>query len=99
MSSEALAKEDTLRRVPPKTQKGPRLLSRGAPPGVSLSDFLGRPAFLEVEIYIVKTERAAVHEGCVTQARPSTVFVRFWGALEFSNRLLEFLAVRHQRVS
>ena len=31
VSSEALAKEDTLRRVPPKTQKGPRLLSRGAP--------------------------------------------------------------------
>ena len=25
VSSEALAKEDTLRRVPPKTQKGPRL--------------------------------------------------------------------------
>ena len=31
VSSEALAKEDTLRRVPPKTQEGPRLLSRGAP--------------------------------------------------------------------
>ncbi|MBH0203922.1 MAG: hypothetical protein HP496_16885 [Nitrospira sp.] len=27
VSSEALAKEDTLRRVPPKTQKGPRLSS------------------------------------------------------------------------
>jgi hypothetical protein len=25
VSSEALAKEDTLRQVPPKTQKGPRL--------------------------------------------------------------------------
>ena len=25
VSSEALAKEDTLRRVPPKTQEGPRL--------------------------------------------------------------------------
>ena len=31
VSSEALAKEDTLRRVPPKTQQGPRLSSRGAP--------------------------------------------------------------------
>ena len=29
MSSEALAKEDTLRQVPPKTQKGPRLLAVG----------------------------------------------------------------------
>lgn len=31
VSSEALAKGDMLRRVPPKTQKEPRLSSRGAP--------------------------------------------------------------------
>ncbi len=40
VSSEALAKEDTLRRVLPKTQKGPRLVSRGALP--SLQEFLDR---------------------------------------------------------
>ena len=45
VSSEALAKEDTLRRVPPKTQKGPRLLSRGAP--LSREESLRNgPAFL-----------------------------------------------------
>ena len=31
VSSEASAKEDMLRRVPPKTTKGPRPKSRGAP--------------------------------------------------------------------
>ncbi len=36
VSSEALAKEDTLRRVPPKTQQGPRLSSRGAPQRTTL---------------------------------------------------------------
>ena len=38
VSSEALAKEDTLRRIPPKTQQGPRLLSRGAPLAAALLD-------------------------------------------------------------
>ena len=32
VSFEALAKEDTLRRASPKSQEGPRLQSRGAPP-------------------------------------------------------------------
>lgn len=36
-------------------------------PGSVLSDFLGRPVFLEVDVHIVKTERTAVYEGGVTQ--------------------------------
>jgi hypothetical protein len=42
VSSEALAEEDTLRRVVPKTQEGPRLLSRGAPQVRFQASFVSR---------------------------------------------------------